>query len=65
MYDVTHHKPHPEDCCESLKRIPGPRCTTSVTQIDDARAARAAEMPSSASPHRQIVVPDLVFQFQE
>jgi HAD superfamily phosphatase len=66
MYEVDHHKPHPD----GLLRILKDNCDCQVFYIgdtvDDARAARAANVPfiGIAGPSNPRYI-DLVFLFQE
>jgi len=65
MYDVDDHKPHPD----GLLRILKDNCDCKVfyvgDTVDDARAARAANVPfiGIAAPSNPLYI-DLVFLFQ-
>ena len=66
MYDVDHHKPHPEGLLRILKANPGRKIYYIGDTVDDARCARAAEVPfiGIAAPSNPRYI-DLVFLFQE
>jgi HAD superfamily hydrolase (TIGR01548 family) len=66
MYDVANHKPHPEGLLDILRDNPGRDVFYIGDTVDDARAARAAEVPfiGIAGPSNPLYT-DLVFLFQE
>ena len=66
MYDVEHHKPHPEGLLNILKTNPGRKIYYIGDTVDDARCARAAKVPfiGIAAPSNPRYI-DLVFLFQE
>ena len=66
MDDVEHHKPHPEGLLRILEANPGRKIYYIGDTVDDARCARAAEVPfiGIAAPSNPRYI-DLVFLFQE
>ena len=66
MYDVEHHKPHPEGLLRILEANPGRKVYYIGDTVDDARCARAAKVPfiGIAAPSNPRYI-DLVFLFQE
>ena len=66
MDDVEHHKPHPEGLLHILEANPGRKVYYVGDTVDDARCARAAEVPfiGIAAPSNPRYL-DLVFLFQE
>ena len=66
MDDVEHHKPHPEGLLRILAANPGRKVYYIGDTVDDARCARAAEVPfiGIAAPSNPRYI-DLVFLFQE
>jgi HAD superfamily phosphatase len=66
MYDVEHHKPHPEGLLRILEDNPGRKVYYIGDTVDDARCARAAGVPfiGIAAPSNVRYL-DLVFLFQE
>jgi len=66
MEDVEHHKPHPEGLLRILKANPGRKVYYIGDTVDDARCARAAQVPfiGIAAPSNPRYI-DLVFLFQE
>jgi HAD superfamily phosphatase len=66
MYDVGHHKPHPEGLQRIVEANPGRKIFYVGDTVDDARCARAAGVPfiGIAAPENPRYI-DLVFLFQE
>ena len=66
MYDVENRKPHPEGLLRILKADPGRKVYYVGDTVDDARCARAAQVPfiGIAAPSNPRYI-DLVFLFQE
>jgi HAD superfamily phosphatase len=66
MYDVENRKPHPEGLLRILKADPGRKVYYVGDTVDDARSARAAQVPfiGIAAPSNPRYI-DLVFLFQE
>jgi len=66
MYDVETHKPHPEGLLGILKDNCGCQVFYIGDTVDDARAAKAANVPfiGIAGPENPLYI-DLVFLFQE
>ena len=66
MYDVENRKPHPEGLLRILKSDPGRKVYYVGDTVDDARCARAAQVPfiGIAAPSNPRYI-DLVFLFQE
>jgi HAD superfamily phosphatase len=66
MYDVENRKPHPEGLLRILEADPGRKVYYVGDTVDDARCARAAQVPfiGIAAPSNPRYI-DLVFLFQE
>jgi HAD superfamily phosphatase len=66
MYDVEHHKPHPEGLLRIVEANPGRKIYYIGDTVDDARCAHAAKVPfiGIAAPSNPRYI-DLVFLFQE
>jgi HAD superfamily phosphatase len=66
MHDVEHHKPHPEGLLRIVQANPDRKIYYIGDTVDDARCARAAEVPfiGIAAPSNPRYI-DLVFLFQE
>ena len=66
MYDVENRKPHPEGLLRILAADPGRKVYYVGDTVDDARCARAAQVPfiGIAAPSNPRYI-DLVFLFQE
>jgi HAD superfamily phosphatase len=66
MYEVKNRKPHPEGLLRIIEANPGRKIYYIGDTVDDARCARAAEVPfiGIAAPANPRYV-DLVFLFQE
>jgi HAD superfamily phosphatase len=66
MYDVANHKPHPEGLLNILRVNCGCRLFYIGDTVDDARAAKAANVPfiGIAGPSNPLYI-DLVFLFQD
>jgi HAD superfamily phosphatase len=66
MYEVKNRKPHPEGLLRIIEANPGRKIYYIGDTVDDARCARAAEVPfiGTAAPANPGYV-DLVFLFQE
>jgi HAD superfamily phosphatase len=66
MYDVENRKPHPEGLLRILEADPGRKVYYVGDTVDDARSARAAQVPfiGIAAPSNPRYI-DLVFLFQE
>jgi HAD superfamily phosphatase len=66
MYDVVQHKPHPEGLLRILHDNPSRKVYYIGDSVDDARCARAAQVPfiGIAAPSNPSYI-DLVFLFQE
>ncbi len=65
MYEVEHHKPHPEGLLRILAQNPGRKIYYVGDTVDDARCARAAGVPfiGVAAPANPRYM-DLIFLFQ-
>lgn len=66
MHEVEHHKPAPDGLLRIIKDSPGCKAFYVGDTVDDARCARAANVPfiGIAAPSNPLYV-DLVFLFQD